>query len=232
MPDSEHNCPQLLLAGSKGENHLTVPIWTPFGHRLVGWERHQSRRRYSPWPLRGRGDHQPGSQKEDQIAVLQGSQGKSSKDFQVPAELPWEQNTGLGSLSWAMPGRKWWAEGRGEEQRCWPPVCRPELGRHYGVASLPHGFSWKVMQPCLSLFSLLVFLLLLQYWGLGPEPHCCWANNLPMSYILVSVFCCCFMVKYTYHKARHFNHENSDAVTSVVTVSCSRHLYFQNLVIT
>lgn len=67
-------------------------------------------------------------------------------------------------------------------------ICWPELGRLCGVASLPHGFSWKVTQPCLSLFSLLAFLLLLQYWGLGPEPHCYWANNLPMSYILASVF--------------------------------------------
>lgn len=157
MPESEHNCPQLLLAENKGQNHLKVPIWTPFGHRLVGWERHQSSRRNSPWPPRGWGGHQPGSQKEDQIAVLRVPEGKAARTSKYLQMCLGNQTQGWGvCLSYVrkeMMGRQ---HGRGTAGFA-SSVCRPELGGLCGVVSPPHGFSWEVTQPCLCFYCLLFY---------------------------------------------------------------------------
>lgn len=97
-----------------------------------------------------------------------GSRGQSSKDFQAPAEVPWEPNTGLGSLSELCQegndGQTAWERNSG--------VCLQCLQARAGWAlwgSITTSWLFLGSHATLSLFSLLAFLLFATLLGTGPR---------------------------------------------------------------
>lgn len=125
-----------------------------------------------------------------------GSRGKSSKDFQVPAEVAWVQNTGLGVCPELCQEGNDGLTAWGRNSPLASSVCRARAGwALWGITT-----SWLFLesQATLSLpvfttcFSIIATVL-----GTGPRTSLLLGKQPTNELYPISVCCCCFMVKYT-----------------------------------